>query len=82
MVKRKEWHEGKEITQMCKMIAAVGLIVGVSLFLLSFIANAYNKGFFLTIISLGVTGASIFMFGFGTFLGILTERYRNTKESM
>jgi hypothetical protein len=47
---------------MCKMIAAVGLIVGVSLFLLSFIANAYNKGFFLTM-----------MFGFGTFLGILMD---------
>ncbi|MCZ0754919.1 MFS transporter [Anoxybacillus sp. J5B_2022] len=71
----KERNEGKAITQMCKMIASVGLIVGFSLFLLSFIANAYNSDFFLTIVSLGIMGASMFMFGFGTFMGILTETY-------
>ncbi|OAT72199.1 MFS transporter [Parageobacillus thermoglucosidasius] len=81
MMERYE-GEGKEITQMCKMIAAVGLIVGISLFLLSFVANAYNKDFFLTIISLGIIGASMFMFGFGTFMGILMETYGNTKTSM
>nr|WP_026078592.1 hypothetical protein [Parageobacillus caldoxylosilyticus] len=81
-MKMKERHEGKEITQMCKMIAAVGLIVGFSLFLLSFVASGYNKDFFLTIVSLGIIGASMFMFGFGTFMGILTETYRNTKKSM
>lgn len=74
-----ERYEGRAITQMCKMIASVGLIVGFSLFLLSFIASAYNQDFFLTIVSLGIMGASMFMFGFGTFMGILTETYRKTE---
>jgi hypothetical protein len=82
MVKMKEDYEGKAITQMCKLIASVGLIVGFSLFFLSFIASAYNKDYFLTIVSLGIIGASMFMFGFGTFMGILMETYGNTKTSM
>ncbi|ANB56189.1 putative membrane protein [Anoxybacillus sp. B7M1] len=69
-------YEGKAITQMCKMMASVGLIVGFALFLLSFIANNYNKDFFLTIISLGIMGSSMFMFGFGTFMGILTDTFQ------
>ncbi|KJE26522.1 putative membrane protein [Geobacillus kaustophilus] len=68
-------HEGQEMINMCKWMASVGLIVGVALFLLSFIANAYNKDYFLTIISLGIIGASMFMFGFGLFMGLLTETY-------
>jgi hypothetical protein len=68
-----ERYEGKAIMQMCKMMASVGLIIGFSLFVLSFIANAYNKDFFLTIVSLGIMGAAMFMFGFGTFMGLLTE---------
>ncbi|WP_027409830.1 hypothetical protein [Anoxybacillus tepidamans] len=74
-------HEGKAITQMCKMIASVGLIVGFSLFLLSFIADGYNKDFFLTIISLGIMGASMFMFGFGTFMGILTDTFQKAETN-
>ncbi|MBA2874729.1 hypothetical protein HNR31_001500 [Anoxybacillus caldiproteolyticus] len=81
MMRMKERCEGKAITQMCKMIASVGLIVGFALFLLSFIASAYNKDFFLTIISLGIMGASMFMFGFGTFMGLLTETYQKTETS-
>ncbi|WP_066323116.1 MFS transporter [Anoxybacteroides amylolyticum] len=72
-------NDGKEITKMCKMMASVGLIVGFALFLLSFIASAYNQDFFLTIVSLGIMGASMVMFGFGTFMGILTETYQKTE---
>jgi|GEM_PF-908003 len=76
-------NEGQEITNACKWMASAGLIVGVALFLLSFIASAYNRDFFLTIISLGIIGASMFMFGFGLFMGLLTEAYRRgPKENM
>jgi hypothetical protein len=73
MIKMNERYEGTAITQMCKMMASVGLIIGFSLFVLSFIASAYNRDFFLTIVSLGIMGAAMFMFGFGTFMGLLTE---------
>jgi Na+/melibiose symporter-like transporter len=73
-------QEGKAITQMCKMMASVGLVVGFLLFLLSFIAGSYNQDFFLTIISLGIMGASMFMFGFGTFMGILTDTFQRTES--
>jgi hypothetical protein len=45
---------------MCKMIATIGLIVGASLFV-----KFYHKRlpFFLMIISLGIIGASMSMFG-------------------
>ncbi|WP_033018686.1 hypothetical protein [Geobacillus icigianus] len=69
-------HEGQQMTNMCKWMASVGLTVGTALFLLSFIANAYNKDFFLTIVSLGIIGASMVMFGFGLFIGLLMETYR------
>ncbi|AMX84507.1 MFS transporter [Geobacillus subterraneus] len=76
-------HEGQEITRMCKWMASVGLIVGTALFLLSFIASAYNKDFFLTIVSLGIIGASMVMFGFGLFMGLLMETYRcNSTENV
>ncbi|MEW5321379.1 MFS transporter [Geobacillus thermoleovorans] len=76
-------HEGQEMINMCKWMASVGLIVGVALFLLSFIASAYNKDYFLTIISLGIIGASMFMFGFGLFMGLLTETYhRGPRENV
>ncbi|MCK7605417.1 hypothetical protein L3V64_003400 [Geobacillus stearothermophilus] len=39
MNKRHEWQE---MINMCKWMASVGLIVGVVLFLLIFIASAYN----------------------------------------
>ncbi|EPR29255.1 Transporter, MFS superfamily protein [Geobacillus sp. WSUCF1] len=75
MMRMNKRHEGQEIINMCKWMASVGLIVGVVLFLLSFIASAYNKDYFLTIISLSIIGASMFMFGFGLFMGLLTETY-------
>ncbi|MED4923209.1 MFS transporter [Geobacillus stearothermophilus] len=76
-------HEGHEITNMCKWMASVGLVVGTALFLLSFIASAYNKDFFLTIVSLGIIGASMVMFGFGLFMGLLTETYhRGPRENV
>ncbi|OQP07033.1 MFS transporter [Geobacillus sp. 46C-IIa] len=76
-------HEGQEITKMCKWMASVGLIVGTALFLLSFIASAYNRDFFLTIVSLGIIGASMVMFGFGLFMGLLMETYRcNSTENV
>ncbi|MBB6283867.1 ABC-type multidrug transport system permease subunit [Geobacillus subterraneus] len=75
-------HEGQEITKMCKWMASVGLIVGTALFLLSFIASAYNRDFFLTIVSLGIIGASMVMFGFGLFMGLLMETHRcNSTEN-
>ncbi|KYD24667.1 MFS transporter [Parageobacillus toebii] len=78
----KKRHEGQEFMQMCKMIAAVGLVVGFSLFLLGVIASGCNKDFFLAIVSLEIIGVSMFMFGFGTFVGILTGAYRDTRENM
>ncbi|KOR94264.1 MULTISPECIES: hypothetical protein [Geobacillus] len=76
-------HEGQEIINMCKWMASVGLIVGVVLFLLIFIASAYNKDYFLTIISLGIIGTSMFMFVFGLFMGLLTETYhRGPRENV
>ncbi|ARA99713.1 MULTISPECIES: hypothetical protein [Geobacillus] len=76
-------HEGQEMIKMCKWMASVGLIVGIALFLLSFIANAYNKDFFLTIVSLGIIGASMVMFGFGLFMGLLIETYqRDSTENV
>ncbi|AST00501.1 MULTISPECIES: hypothetical protein [Geobacillus] len=80
MNKRREGHE---MINMCKWMASVGLIVGFVLFLLSFIASAYNKDYFLTIVSLGIIGASMFMFGFGLFMGLLTETYhRGPRENV
>ncbi|RLP87269.1 MFS transporter [Geobacillus stearothermophilus] len=76
-------HEGQEIINMCKWMASVGLIVGVVLLLLIFIASAYNKDYFLTIISLGIIGASMFMFVFGLFMGLLAETYhRGPRENV
>ncbi|WP_412729501.1 MFS transporter [Geobacillus stearothermophilus] len=76
-------NKGHEITNMCKWMASVGLVVGTALFLLSFIASAYNKDFFLTIVSLGIIGASMVMFGFGLFMGLLTETYhRGPRENV
>ncbi|MGG2989909.1 MFS transporter [Geobacillus stearothermophilus] len=76
-------HEGQEIINMCKWMASVGLIVGVVLLLLIFIASAYNKDYFLTIISLGIIGTSMFMFVFGLFMGLLTETYhRGPRENV
>ncbi|MED3844239.1 MFS transporter [Geobacillus stearothermophilus] len=80
MNKRHEWQE---IINMCKWMASVGLIVGVVLLLLIFITSAYNKDYFLTIISLGIIGASMFMFVFGLFMGLLTETYhRGPRENV
>ncbi|QNU27401.1 MFS transporter [Geobacillus sp. 46C-IIa] len=83
MMRMNKGHEGQEITKMCKWMASVGLIVGTALFLLSFIASAYNRDFFLTIVSLGIIGASMVMFGFGLFMGLLMETYRcNSTENV
>lgn len=61
------------MTEMCKSIATVQLIIGGVLFLLSFIVSDYNRDFFLTMLSLGVMGSAMVMFGFGLFMGLLEE---------
>lgn len=61
------------MTEMCKSIATVQLIIGGILFLLSFIVSDYNRDFFLTMLSLGVMGSAMVMFGFGLFMGLLEE---------
>lgn len=69
------------MTEMCKSIATVQLIIGGILFLLSFIVSDYNRDFFLTMLSLGVMGSAMVMFGFGLFMGLLEEYSISEKNS-
>ena len=69
------------MTEMCKSIATVQLIIGGILFLLSFIVSDYNRDFFLTMLSLGVMGSAMVMFGFGLFMGLLEEYSITEKNS-
>ncbi|MFC3886174.1 MFS transporter [Bacillus songklensis] len=68
------------MTEMCKAIATVQLIIGGILFLLSLIVSDYNRDFFLTMLSLGVMGSAMVMFGFGLFMGLLEEYSISEKE--
>lgn len=70
-------NDKKDILQLGEIIATVGLIIGFILLILSFIANAYNRDYILTMLSGGIMIASMVFFGFSLVLSLMVESSKN-----
>lgn len=73
--------QGKHLNTLLtfKRAATFGIGFGITLFLFSLFASGYNKGYFLSILGIGIIVACMVNFGFGMFLSLIDEYTVNSK---
>lgn len=66
-------HKTSSIAFLFKNIAIYGVCSGLIIFLAALFVSDYTLSFIFSALALGITGASIFLFGFGLCLCMMEE---------